>query len=261
MSGKSFANAEDYIRNSQMQELQGERLLKMVRVNPGDKVLDIGCGFGRLTIRLLELSPNAAVKGIDSSPQMIEAAKEHARRSGVTGVEFTVMDLLDMDTETEYDLVVSSSAMHWITPPDKAYASVYRALKTGGRMAIHQGGRGSYRGMHHCAVKVISEMGLERYFLDWEYPTYYPGAAELQRLLVDTGFENVKVVDVEYDGSEFSNLPLDFAVAALPPYSDRIPETERDRFKELFINAASVPGVSGYTHRLFALATKGQKER
>ena len=256
LTHRLFTSAKDYRKHSRTQELQGAKLLEVVEIKPGDKILDVGCGDGRFTLEILNRRSDVSIIGIDISTEMIESALEFAAERGISEASFVVMDFIDMDMEREFDLVISNSSMHWITPPERAYGVIYRALKAGGRLAVHQGGYSTYKGMHECVMTLIHDMELESFFKQWKYPAYYPRREELQELLVHIGFSDVEVISIESEGEEYEELAKDFARAGLLPYLAQIPDKIRKQVQDRFIEIASQPAVSRYSHRLFAFAKK-----
>jgi demethylmenaquinone methyltransferase/2-methoxy-6-polyprenyl-1,4-benzoquinol methylase/phosphoethanolamine N-methyltransferase len=109
------------------------------QIKPGDRVLDVGCGTGDLTMAAKAVAgPGGEVVGTDASPQMIDLARRKAAR---VGVEVTFqLDLIEAMTfpDNQFDVVLSSLMMHHL-PDDlkrEGLAEIYRVLKPGGRLLI-----------------------------------------------------------------------------------------------------------------------------
>jgi trans-aconitate methyltransferase len=249
-----FESAENYDRSSATQRSQGQRLLDSIALRGGERILDAGCGSGKLTFELANAAEGLQVYAVDISPEMIRLAAEHAEGAGVHNVSFEAVDILGIDVATKYDVVFSNATMHWVLPPEKGYQRLFDALVPGGRLAVHQGGQGSYGGLWQHAIDLIAGRGLTRYFSNWTYPAYYPSATDLETLLRNIGFVDISVESYESDGSEFGGLVRDFSNAGLLPFLSRLPETERDDFKREFVRTAERDGVDTYTHRLFVSA-------
>ncbi len=109
-------------------------VIELANVNPGDRVLDVGCGTGSLTLTAQSyVGPNGKVFGIDASPEMIEVAKKKASHSRLPVVfEVGLIEQLDFPDAT-FDLVISRLAMHHL-PDDlkrRGLKEILRVLKPG----------------------------------------------------------------------------------------------------------------------------------
>jgi len=108
-------------------------------ISPGDRVMDIGCGTGSLTIRAA--SKGALVKAIDTNAGMLEVAKEKAASKGLEErIEFVEMGVAELDGEADesYDLVLSSLCFSELSEDERRYAlkEIRRVLKPGGKLSI-----------------------------------------------------------------------------------------------------------------------------
>jgi len=251
-----FDQAENYDSSSATQQTQGERLLGMVALRRGERVLDVGCGNGALTLRMARAAPGLVVHAMDISPTTVALAARHGAEAGASNVTFETGDVLALAAQRSYDVVFSNAAMHWVLPPKTGYRKLHDALAGGGRLAVHQGGHGTYRGLHQCALDLGAKLGLTKHFAGWTYPAYYPSAEELAALLADVGFAHVAVQSRESDGREHSTLVRDFSNAGLLPFLARLPAACREQFKRDFVQAGERDKVDLYTHRLLAFGRR-----
>lgn len=90
------------------------------------RLLEVGCGTGVLSERLLQRYPNATLCMLDSASAMVDCVRE--RWQGVRGVEAVVADLRDYRAGSPYNWVFSSSALHWIVPLVDAFTSIVANL-------------------------------------------------------------------------------------------------------------------------------------
>lgn len=158
----------------------GRDLLQVLAPQPGERILDVGCGTGRLTAEIA--SAGADVVGIDYSPTMISQA-----RGNYPILVFETQDACHMPYSGEFDAVFSNAALHWIQPAQEAAASMARALKSGGRLVAELGGRGNVQVLVESAYRSLKQLGIpdpERY-----NPWYFPSVGEYATLLEGQGLE------------------------------------------------------------------------
>jgi trans-aconitate 2-methyltransferase len=119
----------------------GAGVIELLAPQPGERILDLGCGTGHLTAQIA--AAGAEVVGIDKSPDMID----EARKSYPT-LRFEVADGADFAFDAPFDAIFSNAALHWMTEPERVVVCMARALKTGGRLVAEFGGK-------HCMRPVI----------------------------------------------------------------------------------------------------------
>lgn len=160
-------DASLYARNGRFVALLVDSLVETLEAKPGERILDLGCGDGFLTQRIAE--SGATMVGVDSSPQMIAAAKERGVDAHLTSGETLTFD-------GEFDAVFSNAALHWMSDQDAVLEGVYRALKPGGRFVAECGGHGNIAAIRVALMAVLAPRGIpleridnNRYFSDTEY--------------------------------------------------------------------------------------------
>lgn len=157
----------------------GSDLLSIVpRPLSGKRILDLGCGDGVLTKKLQQ--EGASVLGVDASPEMISAAQ-----SSYPDLDFRVLDAHALPFESEFDVVFSNAALHWMLDPDRVLQGVSNALKPGGLFIAECGGKGNVEEIVRACVRVLDAHGLcgEDYI-----PWYFPGLVRYTTKLADAGF-------------------------------------------------------------------------
>ena len=259
-----------YDASSTTQFAQGERLVDLIDFSSHHHVLDVGCGNGKTTVELWLRNPAMDVDAIDISESQIRSAHVHyeqARRelnkqrddqAGLGTIEFEILDFNQIHKQARYDLVFSNSALHWLSHPKNGYMRLFRALKPGGLLAVHQGGAGTYRGLHAIARQAIEEVGLLDRYSGWQFPSFYPTAGEMHQMLEDIGFEEITVQAIESDGLNASpTLPQDFAIASLIYYKiPSISEAEFQSIESAYTRICQETEPDLYTNRLYVFATK-----
>ncbi|MFT3708168.1 MAG: class I SAM-dependent methyltransferase [Archangium sp.] len=123
--------AEAYERTSDLQFESGKRLVERLRLEPSTRVLDVGCGTGRLTRWIAQLV--AHVVGIDPLAQRIEFARTLASPARF---EVGRAEELGAFADESFDAVCLSSVLHWVSDKPRALAEAHRVLRPGGRLAI-----------------------------------------------------------------------------------------------------------------------------
>ena len=134
MTNTQTWNPELYARNARFVSDLGMPVVELLAPKPGERILDLGCGDGALTTKLVALG--CEVVGVDSSPEQVAAAVR-------LGLDARVMDGHALDFDGEFDAVFSNAALHWMRRPDDVIAGVARALRPGGRFVGEFGGAGN----------------------------------------------------------------------------------------------------------------------
>ena len=134
MEGRQHWDPERYSRVAGFVPALGQPVVDLLAPKPGERILDLGCGDGPLTLKLQELG--AHVVGVDASPDQIAAAQR-------LGLDARVVDAHDLRLPPAFDAVFSNAALHWMKKPDAVIAGVWRALKPGGRFVGEMGAAGN----------------------------------------------------------------------------------------------------------------------
>jgi trans-aconitate methyltransferase len=212
-------NSYRYAENARFVSNLGQAVFDLLHPQPGERILDLGCGDGALTEKIA--AAGAQVVGVDASSDMVAAA---IRR----GLHAQVMDAHTLDFTSEFDAVFSNAAMHWMKrDPDTVLEGVRRALKPGGRYAAEMGGHGCV-----AAITVALCATLECYGIANPaalIPWYFPTPDEYRSRLECAGFR------VEYIALIPRPTPLPtgmrgwletFAI----PFTRSVPEEKRPAF-------------------------------
>lgn len=153
----------DYAANARFVSDLGLGVLDLLAPQPGERILDLGCGDGALTAELERRC--AVVVGVDSSPEMIEAAKGH-------GLDVHLMSGEALRFTGEFDAIFTNAALHWMPAVDSVIAGVKRALKPGGRFVGEFGGHGNLAAITVALRAALRSRGIDALeFSPWFYPT------------------------------------------------------------------------------------------
>lgn len=156
--------ADRYAANAGFVPELGGPVVELLAPRPGERILDLGCGDGVLTKRLLDLG--CEVVGVDGSADMVRAARER-------GVDARVADGQALGFDREFDAVFSNAALHWMRrDPDAVVAGVARALRPGGRFVAEMGGHGNVAAVTVALLAVLARRGLDGMRAHpWYFPT------------------------------------------------------------------------------------------
>ena len=124
-------NPADYAENAGFVPALGSAVLDLLAPKPGEAILDLGCGDGVLTARLV--AAGADVLGVDSSAAMLDSAR-------AKGLRVEAADGQALPFDARFDAVFSNAALHWMPNQQAVAAGVFRALKPGGRYVGECGG-------------------------------------------------------------------------------------------------------------------------
>jgi trans-aconitate 2-methyltransferase len=258
-------NAADYNKSSPSQQLWAQELIAKLGLIGIERVLDIGCGDGKVTAAIAASVPQGVVTGIDSSPEMIRFALEHFPYRIHPNLTFIQMDASHLTFQEEFDVIFSNAALHWISDHRPVLAGIARSLGPSGRAVIQMGGKGNADQVFSVLEVLLRNRRWVRYFEGFAFAYGFFGTAEYRQWLADVGLEPIRVElipkDMTYSRRE------DFAGwirTTWLPWMTRLPESEKPVFIEAFIDEylAMYPADSeGAIHigmmRLEAEAKKG----
>jgi SAM-dependent methyltransferase len=154
----------------------GAAVLDLLAPQPGEHILDLGCGDGVLTQKLVDAG--ATVIGIDPDAAMIAAAQAR-------GLDARIGDARQLAFDHQFGAVFTNAALHWVGVPDIVTAGVARALKPGGRYVGEFGGFGNIAAIRVALHAVLQAHG---YRVEAGETSYYPTAQAFRAVLETGGF-------------------------------------------------------------------------
>ena len=183
----------------------GEAALAAHPPRPGERVVDLGCGFGDTTQRLAGLvGSDGDALGIDVSEPFIEIARKEADKAGVANVRFAVGDVQATEFEESFDYAFSRMGIMFFASPVQALRNVCKALSPGGRLCAVVWRRKLDNEWVSRAELVVDQ------YLDHpeetDQPTCGPGPFSMAN--ADTVSEQLKIAGFEEIALQRCDLPL-----------------------------------------------------
>lgn len=172
---------DQYARAARFVSDLGAGVVDLLSPKPGERILDLGCGDGALTEKMVALG--CEVVGVDSSKEQIAAARSK-------GLDAHVADARRLAYDGEFDAVFSNAALHWIDDISAVVGGVRRALKPGGRFVGEFGGHGNIRSVVTALYTVLDRHGVDGRSLN---PWNFPGEDTFHSILDTHGFETGEI--------------------------------------------------------------------
>jgi SAM-dependent methyltransferase len=176
----------DYATNAAFVPALGAAALELLAPQPGELILDLGCGDGVLTRQIM--ASGARVIGLDASEAMVEAARTRGVDAFVADAQ--ALDLADQAARFgQFDAAFSNAALHWMLDPDAVACGVFAMIKPGGRFVGEMGGQGNIATLR---AGIRAELGERGYRVPAEDPQWYPTCEEFVRLYACAGFIEIQ---------------------------------------------------------------------
>jgi SAM-dependent methyltransferase len=180
------------------------------RLQNGGRVLDVGCGAGRVGVEIAKAFPKCEVVGVDPDLASIERARENARRAGVSDrISFVASTTSELGAGDGFDLIATCDCIHDFTTPKRTLGEIRRLLKPDGTLFVVEPKAAdrlednfnpigtTYYGfsLFHCMTQSLAQGG----------PGLGTcmGPSRLERLLHDAGFSRFEKLDIKSQTNSF----------------------------------------------------------
>jgi trans-aconitate 2-methyltransferase len=214
-------NPDQYHKFQATRSAPFDDVAALIKVREKMRVVDLGCGTGELTAKLADMLPNSHVLGVDNSPQMLERALKLKRR----GLDFEQGDISDEEASpfSEWDLIFSNAALHWIPDHRSLMPRVLSKVAPGGQIAVQMPSN-----FNHIAQRLVVDIAQEEPFrtaLDGfvRHSPLLP-IDDYAEMLFNAGFEDINVFEKIYPQvHETSDGVFEFTKGSVfVPYLERL---------------------------------------
>jgi trans-aconitate 2-methyltransferase len=226
-------DARTYDRVADPMTRWGMAVLDRLPLVGDERVLDAGCGSGRVTELLAARLPRGWVVALDGSPAMIEAARERLAPFG-DRIDYVVADLGEpLPLEARVDAVFSTATFHWVPDHDALFANLAEVLRPGGRLVAQCGGVGNIASVQ----RVLATIGD-----GWLGPVHFEMPLATVERLDAAGFVDIECWLTDEPTPFEPGEPLEtyLRTVVLGAHLERLPPDERDAFVHEV--AARLPG-------------------
>ena len=233
-SGGLEWNAGGYAAHSSEQQSWARELIARLGLRGDERVVDVGCGDGKITAELARLLPHGTATGTDVSPEMIAFAQAAFPAATHPNLKFLVADARKLDAVASpggVDVIFSNAALHWVDDHPAFLRSAATLLKPGGKLAVSCGGQGNAQDVF---LALRPEMRLKRwreFFRHMPTPYHFYAPADYEKWLPKFGFRLVRLElapkESLYAGA--AGFATWLRVTWLP-YVQRVPVAAREEF-------------------------------
>ena len=224
-------NAAEYARISGLQAAMAEEVLALLDLEGSERVLDVGCGQGKITAEIAARVPRGAVVGVDPSQDMIAFASSHFGPAVRPNLEFELGDARRLRFRGEFDLVVSFNALHWVPEQDAALRSMRSAMKPNGLAQLRLVPAGERKSLENVIEDTRRSATWAHYFREFQRPYLHLTPEQYGALAERNGLQ-VRRIHTEAKAWDFKSRSAFFAFASVTfvAWTRFLPEAKRQSF-------------------------------
>ena len=234
-------NAAQYAQHSSLQEAMAAEVLALLELQGHERVLDVGCGDGRITAQIADRVPQGSVLGVDASADMVaHAMREYGPGAAQprANLRFDVADARALPFDAGFDVLVSFNALHWVHVPATALRGIAAALVPAGRAQLRMVTRGSTTSLEEAAEATRKQPRWSAHFQGFEDPYLRATADEYAALATQAGLK-VLAVNTQAKAWDFrtDEAFYGFCSAGFGAWTQRLPVAAHRAFVEETIRA------------------------
>jgi trans-aconitate 2-methyltransferase len=229
-------DASRYHRVSEPQFDWGQRVIARLQPSGGERILDLGCGTGRLTQEIARTAGGglpARVVGLDRSGAMLAVARTDAAVSA-SPIGYVQGDGAALPFAAAFDAVFSAATLHWIHDHEAVFRSVATALAAGGRFVAQCGGRGNLQRMLEHAGALMASPPYRQHFTGWRDPWNFADPETTAARLKAAGLSDIRtwLEEAPVDLADAERYADFVSCVCIRHHLDRLPPPLRGRFTE-----------------------------
>jgi trans-aconitate 2-methyltransferase len=208
-----------------------DEVLALLDLKGSERVLDIGCGDGRITAEIAARVPRGSVVGVDRSHDMVSFAARHFGPEVQRNVRFEAGDASSLPFREEFDLVVSFNALHWLPDQDAALSSVRAAMKSDGLAQLRLVPAGERRSLENVLEETRFSSKWAGYFPSFRDP-YLHLTPEQYRAVAERNGLQVRRIHTEAKAWDFKTRSafFDFGLVTFVEWTRMLPDLEKPVF-------------------------------
>jgi trans-aconitate 2-methyltransferase len=231
-------NAEDYARSSAGQQKWARELIAKLHLQGNERLLDIGCGDGKVTAEIASYLPRGTVLGVDSSPEMISLAQSLYPTVDYPNLCFQLADASALNFDNEFDVVFSNATLHWVLDHRPVLKGIARSLTPNGKVLLQMGGRGNAARVAEAMDEVCSRPEWRERFAGFQFPYGFFGLDEYQAWLTEASLVPVRVELIPKDMAHADRDAFEgWLRTTWLPYIQRVAEHRRQDFVKQVVDA------------------------
>jgi trans-aconitate 2-methyltransferase len=236
-------DASGYAQISELQQAMSAEALGLLALRGDERILDVGCGNGRVTSEIAGRAAEGAVVGVDASEEMIAFANGHYHRANLS---FRVADARRLPFDTEFDLVVSFNALHWIPEQDQALTAIARALRPGGTAQLRLVPQGPRPSLEDTLEETRQNARWAPYFSGFRDPYLRLRPEQYVRIAERSGLkvERLGSTDWSWDFGSRAGFRA-FGLVTFVEWTKHLPASEQPAFVEEVLDRYRLVAAAG----------------
>lgn len=218
---------QEYHEHSSAQQDAALSLLRSIALKGTERVLDVGCGSGNVTQKIVEKVPNGSVLGTDISQDMIDFSKNEF--SHISNLQFLQQDAQKLSYKNEFEVIFSSFALQWLEDPNAFFSAAYEGLKDHG-LLVATIPLGVSDALEQSLAEVTSRPEWAPYFERFSSGWHFQTTDKYKDLLTSNRLKTIEFTLVKQEKAFPSEKAIRSYIKQWLTYLNPIPETSKEAF-------------------------------